>query len=69
MCASNYNRVQNTRSAIKIRSEFVWKGKMLWAGFMEGNKSNGGLEDLWSNRSDYMLEERNWGNEKQRQEW
>lgn len=42
---------------------------MLWAGFMEGDKSNGGLEDLWSNRSDDMLEERNWGNEKQRQEW
>ena len=62
MCASNYNREQNTRYAIKIRTEFVWKGKMLWADFMEGDKSNGGLElwwDLWSSRSDDMLEERN----------
>lgn len=72
MCASNYNTGQNTRSAIKIRAKFVWKGKTLWAGFMEEDKSDEGLElwwDFWSNSSDHMLEARNWGNEKQRQEW
>lgn len=66
MCASNYNAVQNTGSAINIRTKFVWKGKMLWAGFMEEEKSDGGLElwwHLWSNSSDHMLEERTWGNE------
>lgn len=43
---------------------------MLWAGFMEEDKSDGGFElwwDLWSSLSDYMSEERNWG--KRRQEW